>query len=82
MVIQSDEPLPPLAQTVSGTAWVLAVADPGERGVVIFVARPLSKPFTSTEIARVEAFIALYKQIVARSDRGLTSTASGAILEG
>jgi hypothetical protein len=66
VLVQTEERLPLLAETVSGAAWLLAVADPspasGQR--VIFVARPLTKPFTTTEVSRVEALIALYDQIV------------------
>jgi hypothetical protein len=66
VAMQTDERLPLLAETVSGAAWVLAIADPSpeSRQRVVFVARPLTKPFTTTEISRVEGLIALYDQIM------------------
>jgi hypothetical protein len=69
--MQTQERLPLLAETVSGVAWVLAIAGPASvsaspsRDRVVFVARPQTKPFTTTEIGRVEALIALCDQIVA-----------------
>jgi hypothetical protein len=54
-----------LAERLAGDVCVLAVPDPerlnGER--VIFVARSVTNPFTSTEIARIEALTALYSRI-------------------
>src|SRR5258708_7093700 len=66
VLVQTEERLPLLAETVSGNAWLLAIADPAPAGRprVVFVARPLTKPFTTTEVSRVEALVALYDQIV------------------
>ncbi|HSS08900.1 MAG TPA: ACT domain-containing protein [Acidimicrobiales bacterium] len=64
-LICSDEPLPALAGTISGKAWLLAVADrlAGSRHRVVLVARPETQEFTTTEISRVEALVALHEQI-------------------
>jgi hypothetical protein len=64
-LVRTSERLPPLAETKSGLAWLLAVANsaPGERQRVAFVARPLTQDFTATEMSRVEALMALHDQI-------------------
>jgi ACT domain-containing protein len=65
VLIRSDEPLPALAGTISGKAWLLAVADrlSGPRHRVVLVARPEAQEFTTTEISRIEALVALHEQI-------------------
>lgn len=54
-----------LAEVLPAEVWLLAVPDPdvlsGRR--IVFVARPLNNEFTSTEIARVEAMMALHDQV-------------------
>jgi hypothetical protein len=54
-----------LAERLPGEVCLLAVFDPdrGGRGRVVFVARPLTNPFTATEIARVEALASLHTRI-------------------
>ena len=54
-----------LADRLPGEVWLLAVPDPEIMGAgrVVFVARPLSNEFTSTEIARIEAVMALHDQV-------------------
>jgi predicted amino acid-binding ACT domain protein len=54
-----------LADPLPGEVWLLAVPDPEilTGGRVVFVARPLSNEFTSTEIARIEAVMALHDQV-------------------
>lgn len=65
VAVQTTELPEPLAERLHGDVWLLAVPDPerlsGER--VVFVARPVANPFTATEIARIEALIALYSRI-------------------
>jgi predicted amino acid-binding ACT domain protein len=53
------------AVLLPGEVWLLAVPDPEilTGGRVVFVARPLSNEFTSTEIARIEAVMALHDQV-------------------
>ena len=65
VLVRSDEPLPAVAGTITGTAWLLAVANgvSGSRQRVVFVARPDSHEFTTTEISRVEALVALHRRI-------------------
>ena len=65
VLVRSDEPLPAVAGTITGTAWLLAVANgvSGSRPRVVFVARPDSQEFTTTEISRVEALVALHRRI-------------------
>ena len=65
VLVRSDEPLPAVAGTITGTAWLLAVANgvSGSRQRVVFVARPDSQEFTTTEISRVEALVALHRRI-------------------
>lgn len=50
-----------------GEVWLLAVPDAasGLVGRVVFVARALAHEFTTTEMARVEALLALYEQLEA-----------------
>lgn len=62
-----------LAGRLPGEVCLLAVPDPDARtgGRVVFVARPVTMDFTTSEITRIEALTALYNQIerlVARSD--------------
>lgn len=54
-----------LADRLPGEVWLLAVPDAGTglAGRVVFVARPLAHEFTTTEIARIEALLALYEQL-------------------
>lgn len=54
-----------MAALLPGEVWLLALpeAERPTNGRVIFVARPLSNEFTSTEIARIEALMALYRRI-------------------
>jgi hypothetical protein len=53
-----------LADRLPGEVWLLAVPDPEiVTGRVVFVARPLHNEFTSTEIARIEAVMALHDQV-------------------
>jgi predicted amino acid-binding ACT domain protein len=54
-----------LADRLPGEVWLLAVPDPEilMSSRVVFVARPLSNEFTSTEIARIEAVMALHDQV-------------------
>lgn len=56
-----------LAERLPGEVWLLAVPDAGAglAGRVVFVARSLATEFTTTEIARVEALLALYEQLQA-----------------
>ena len=65
VLVRSDEPLPAVAGTITGPAWLLAVANgvSGPRQRVVFVARPESQEFTTTEISRVEALVALHRRI-------------------
>jgi hypothetical protein len=55
-----------MAERVPGEAWLLAVPDPdpGAAGRVVFVARSAANEFTSTEIARIEALMGLFDQVV------------------
>lgn len=57
-----------LADRLPGEVWLLAVPDSGSGlvGRVVFVARALAHEFTTTEIARVEALLALYDQLQER----------------
>ena len=54
-----------LADRLPGEVWLLAVPDPevDAGGRVVFVARPLANSFTTTEIARIEAIMALHDQV-------------------
>jgi len=54
-----------LADRLPGEVWLLAVPDPEMRagGRTVFVARQLAAEFTSTEIARIEALMALHDQL-------------------
>jgi predicted amino acid-binding ACT domain protein len=54
-----------LAERLPGEVWLLAVPDPEllSGGRVVFVARSLANEFTSTEIGRIEALMALHDQI-------------------
>jgi hypothetical protein len=53
-----------LADRLPGEVWLLAVPDPDlASGRVVFVARSLQNEFTSTEIARIEAVMALHDQV-------------------
>ncbi len=54
-----------MAERLPGDVWLLAVPDPElmSGGRVVFVARPLGNEFTTTEIARIEAVMALHDQI-------------------
>ena len=54
-----------LSDRLPGEVWLLAVPDAGSGlvGRVVFVARALAQEFTTTEIARVEALLALYDQL-------------------
>jgi hypothetical protein len=56
-----------LADRLPPEVWLLAVPDAGSglAGRVVFVARSLDHEFTTTEIARVEALLALYEQLEA-----------------
>jgi hypothetical protein len=65
IALRTDELPRPMAELLPGEVWLLAIPeteDP-ENGRVIFVARPLSNEFTSTEIVRIEALMALYRKI-------------------
>src|SRR5579859_1221824 len=48
-----------------GEVWLLAVPDldPGGRGRVVFVARPVDLEFTATEITRIETVTALFDEL-------------------
>jgi hypothetical protein len=65
VAMESTELPEDLAELLPGDVCLLAVPDPekftGER--VVFVARPVSNPFTATEIARIEALTALHSRI-------------------
>jgi len=65
VLVRSDEPLPAVARTIAGPAWLLAVAngEPGHRQRIVFVARPEAQQFTTTEISRVEALVTLHRCI-------------------
>jgi hypothetical protein len=65
VLVQTDERLPALADTVTGEAWLLAVAGRASAGEqrVVFVARPVKQRFSATEIGRIEATIALHNQV-------------------
>ncbi len=54
-----------MSDRLPGEVWLLAVPDPEilTGGRVVFVARALSNEFTSTEIARIEAVMALHDQV-------------------
>ncbi|MDQ6839528.1 MAG: hypothetical protein M3137_14680, partial [Actinomycetota bacterium] len=56
-----------LSDRLPDEVWLLAVPDAGTglAGRVVFVARSLHQEFTTTEIARVEALLALYEQLQA-----------------
>ena len=59
--------LPPLGETVSGEASLVAVAVAGgERPAVVLVARSDAQGFTATEAERVEALVALYARLTGR----------------
>jgi acetolactate synthase regulatory subunit len=64
VVVRTSEQLPPLGDTISGEACVLAVAGvrSADRAVVL-VARPVSQGFTATEAARVEAAVACAERL-------------------
>ena len=67
--------LPPLGETVTGEASIVAVAVAGVYGpAVVLVARSLGQGFTPTEADRIEALVALHARLVglvpAGGDRG------------
>jgi hypothetical protein len=65
VVLRTTEVPADLAERLAGEIFVLAVFDPewdGE-GRVVFVGRPVTNPFTATEIARVETLAALHGRI-------------------
>jgi hypothetical protein len=67
VAVRSGQVPPGLQATLpDGDVWLLAVPDLdlGERDRVVFIARPLDLKFTATEIARVEALMALYDELV------------------
>ena len=56
--------LPPLGETVTGEASIVAVALPAaERPPVVMVARSIGQGFTPTEAERVEALVALHARL-------------------
>ena len=61
-----------MAERLPGEVWLLAVPDPElmNGGRVVFVARSLSNEFTATEIARIEAVMALHDQVERLVTRG------------
>jgi len=68
VLMQTSERMPAHAATVSGQAWLLAIAETGpvdsqRQRRVVFVARPLSQNFTTTEISRVQSLMALFDEI-------------------
>jgi acetolactate synthase small subunit len=61
---QTAERLPPLGETVTGDASVVAVAIASGTGpVVILVARSIGQGFTPTEGDRIEALVALHARL-------------------
>jgi hypothetical protein len=70
VLMQTEERLPVLADTMTGEAWLLAIAEAGpQHDRVVFVARPLAKPFTTTEISRVLSLMALHTAIETQPQR-------------
>ena len=68
VLMQTSERMPAHADTVGGQAWLLAVAEAGSGDArrerrVVFVARPLTQAFTTTEIGRVQTLITLFNEI-------------------
>jgi hypothetical protein len=65
IALRSNELPEELADRLPGEVWLLAVPDPEliAGGRVVFVARPLSNQFTSTEITRIEALMSLYDRV-------------------
>jgi ACT domain len=55
-----------VAAEVGQEAAVLAVPVPDQKGMVVFVARPAELGFTDTEVARVEALVAIQRAVAAR----------------
>ena len=73
VVLQTTELPDHLAERLAGEVLVLAVYDPewDDEGRVVFVGRPVTNPFTATEIARVETLAALHgriEQLLAKLD--------------
>jgi hypothetical protein len=64
-VVRTAQPLPPLGYTASGEAWLLAVAERADVRAqrVVLVSRPLTQAFTTTEVARVEALVAVHQRL-------------------
>jgi acetolactate synthase regulatory subunit len=61
---QTAAKLPPLGETVTGEASIVAVAvTVGERPAAVLVARSKAQGFTPTEAERVEALVALYARL-------------------
>lgn len=65
VVVRTAELPAAIAATFSGKAWLLAVTDPspalGQR--VVFVARPSTQEFSTTETSRIEALMAVHEQV-------------------
>jgi hypothetical protein len=65
IALRSTELPAELADRLPGEVWLLAVPDPEliSGGRVVFVARPLSNQFTTTEIIRIEALMTLCERV-------------------
>jgi hypothetical protein len=76
VVLRTTEVPADLAERLAGELFVLAVYDPewDGPGRVVFVGRPVTNPFTATEIARVETLAALHGRIERLLVRGQASS--------
>jgi hypothetical protein len=65
IALRTAELPPAMAERLPGEVWLLAVPDPEptRSSRVVFVARSLANEFTSTEIARIEALMALHDEV-------------------
>jgi hypothetical protein len=71
MVVRTTEKLPPLGETISGEACLLAVAVPSPADPwVVLVGRSLAQGFTPTESSRVEALTRLYSPLLSGATMG------------
>ena len=75
MVVRTTAKLPPLGETISGEACLLAVAVPAPADPwVVLVGRSLAQGFTPTESSRVEALTRLYSQLLSGAQMGRPSS--------
>jgi hypothetical protein len=68
VVMRTDDLPASVSEDVNRPVWLLAVPDGGmEAKVVAFAVRPLALRFTTSEIARVEALLALHSVLADRA---------------